>query len=293
MLKARRRFLRLASGAGVFAATTPLGRAQSYPSRPVRIILGFPPGGTTDICARILSQWLTERLGQTFITENRPGAGTHAATEAVAHAQADGYTLLMITGTNAVNVSLYDGLKYDFVRDITPISAIIRSPFVFEVHPSLPVSTVAEFIGYAKSNPGRINVGSFGTGTGSHLSGEMFKMRTGTDMLHVPYRGSAPMLLDLVSGRVHAAFDNLPASIEHIRAGRLRALAVTTATRAETLPTVPALAEVLPGFEASAWLGLGAGRRSAQRTRVPTEDRENRPRTANYLGAPGARRPAE
>ena len=254
----RRTFLHLAAGAGTLPAISRFAWAQSYPARPVRIIVGFPAGGTTDIGARLIAQWLSERLGQQFIVENRPGAGTHLATEAVARASADGYTLLMATASNAINATLYDRLNYNFLRDIVPIVGVIRSPFVLEVHPAVPVKTVSELIAYAKASSGKITMASFGTGTSSHLTGELFKMMTGVEMLHVPYRGSAPMLIDLLSGQVQLAFDNLPASIEHIRSGKLRPLAVTTTTRSVALPDIPALAEMLPGFESSAWNGIAA-----------------------------------
>jgi tripartite-type tricarboxylate transporter receptor subunit TctC len=256
----RRTCLGVVAGAATVAAVSGFAWAQSYPTRPVRIIVGFPAGGTTDMAARLLGQWLSERLGQQFIVENRPGAGTHMATEAVARASADGYTLLMATPSNAINATLYDRLNYDFLRDIVPVVGVIRSPFVLEVHPAVPVKTVPELIAYAKANPGKLNMASFGTGTSSHLTGELFKMMTGVEMLHVPYRGSAPMLVDLLSGQVQLAFDNLPASIEYIRSGALRALAVTTTTRSDTLPDVPALGEMLPGFESSAWIGIAAPR---------------------------------
>ena len=254
----RRTFLHLAAGAGTLPAISRFAWAQSYPARPVRIIVGFPAGGTTDIGARLIAQWLSERLGQQFIVENRPGAGTHLATEAVARASADGYTLLMATGSNAINATLYDRLNYNFLRDVVPIVGVIRSPFVLEVHPAVPVKTVSELIAYAKASSGKITMASFGTGTSSHLTGELFKMMTGVEMLHVPYRGSAPMLIDLLSGQVQLAFDNFPASIEHIRSGKLRPLAVTTTTRSVALPDIPALAEMLPGFESSAWNGIAA-----------------------------------
>jgi tripartite-type tricarboxylate transporter receptor subunit TctC len=254
----RRKFLHLAAGAAALPALSRFAWAQTYPTRPVHIIVGFSAGGTTDIGARLIAQWLSERLGRPFVIENRPGVGTHVATEAVVRAPADGYTLLMVTGANAINASLYDKLNYNFVRDISPVASVIRSPFVLEVYPAVPVKTVPELIAYAKANPGKINMASFGIGSASHLSGEMFKTITGIEMLHVPYRGSAPMVIDLLSGQVQLAFDNLPASIEQIRAGKLRPLAVTTATRSEALPDVPALGEILPGYEASAWIGVGA-----------------------------------
>jgi tripartite-type tricarboxylate transporter receptor subunit TctC len=231
----RRNFLHLMAGAATLLSLSQFTKAQSYPVRTVRIIVGFPAGGTTDIGARLIAQWLSERHGQQLIVENRPGAGTHLATEAVARASADGYTLLMATASNAINATLYDRLSYNFIHDIVPVAGVIRSPFVLEVHPAIPVKTVRELIAYAKSSSARITMASFGTGTSSHLTGELFKMMTGVEMLHVPYRGSAPMLIDLLSGQVQVAFDNLPASIEHIRSGKLRPLAVTTATRSEAL----------------------------------------------------------
>jgi tripartite-type tricarboxylate transporter receptor subunit TctC len=259
----RRDFFNVVGGALVSLAT--VARADSYPLRPVRLMVGFPPGGTTDIVARVIAQWLSERLGTPFVIENRAGAGTNIATEAVVRAPADGYTLLVVTPANTINASFYDKLDFDFGRDITPVASLIRSPYVLEVFPGFPAKTVPELIAYAKANPGKINIASFGTGTASHLSGEMFKMMTGVEMLHVPYRGSAPMLIDLLSGQVQVAFDNLPASIEHIKGGRLRALAVTTAKRSEMMPDVPTLEEFLPDYETSSWLAIGAP------SKTPTE----------------------
>ena len=258
----RRDFIKLVGGALV---SSTVAQAQSYPSRPVRLMVGFPPGGTTDIVARLIGQWLSERFGTSFVVENRAGAGTNLATEAVVRAPADGHTLLVVTPSNTINVSFYEKMDFDFERDIAPVASLIRSPFVLEVFPGFPVKTVPELIAYAKSNPAKVNIASFGTGTASHLSGEILKMMTGVQMLHVPYRGSAPMLTDLLAGQVQVAFDNLPASIEHIRAGKLRALAVTTAYRSEMLPDVPTLAEFLPGYETSSWLAVGAP------SRTPTE----------------------
>jgi tripartite-type tricarboxylate transporter receptor subunit TctC len=252
----RRDFIKLVSGTLVLSAG--LARGQSYPSRPVRLVVGFPPGGTTDIVARVLGQWLSERLSAPFVIENRPGAGTNVATETVVRAPADGHTLLVVTPANAINTSFYDKLDFDFERDMTPVASLIRSPYVLEVFPDFPAKTVSELIAYAKANPGKIDVASFGTGTASHLSAEMFKMVAGVQMQHVPYKGSAPMVTDLLGGQVQVAFDNLPASIEHIKAGRLRALAVTTAKRSETMPDVPTLGEFLPGYETSSWLAIGA-----------------------------------
>src|SRR5215472_10394338 len=242
----RRNFLHLAAGAAALPAISRIARAQAYPTRPVRLIVGFPGGTTGDILIRLMGQWISDRLGQPFIIENRPGAAGNVATEQVVRAAPDGYTLLLAVPANAINASLYDKLNFNFIDDIVPVAGVARSAFVMAVTPSVPAKTVLEFIAYAKANPGKINMASFGTGTLSHVSGELFKMMTGVEMLHVPYRGSAPMLVDLLSGQVQLAFDNLPASIEYIRSGALRALAVTTTTRSDTLPDVPALGEMLP-----------------------------------------------
>lgn len=256
----RRDFIKLVGGV---LLSSSVAQAQGYPSRPVRLVVGFPAGGTTDIVARLIGQWLSERFGTPFVIENK--ASTDIATEAVVRAPGDGYTLLVVVPANTINVSFHDKLGFDFGRDIRPIANLIRSPYVLEVFPGFPAKTVPELIAYAKSNPGKANIASFGTGTASHLSGEIFKMMTDVTMQHVPYRGSAPMLIDLLAGQVQVAFDNLPASIEHIRAGKLRALAVTTAQRSEMMPDVPALAEFLPGYETSSWLAIGAP------SRTPTE----------------------
>jgi tripartite-type tricarboxylate transporter receptor subunit TctC len=254
----RREFLNLAAAASTFVVATPAARAQDYPTRPVRIVVGFPAGGTTDIGARLIAQALSERLGQQFIVENRPGAATNLATEAVAHASPDGYTLLAVVPTNTINASLHEKLNFNFIRDIAMVAGVLRSPLVLEVHPSVPVKTVPELIAYAKANPGKMTMASYGTATPSHVAGLLFKMMSGVDMLHVPYRGSAPMVTDLIGGQVQAALDNLPASIEHIKAGRLRALAVTTAARSGSLPDIPTVAEFLPSFEMSAFVAVGA-----------------------------------
>jgi tripartite-type tricarboxylate transporter receptor subunit TctC len=253
----RRQFLHLAVGATLLPPVSRIAKAQTYPARPVRIIVGFAAGGTTDIISRLIGQRLSERLGQQFIIENRPGASANLATEAVVRAPADGYTLLALVATNAINATLYDKLSFNLTRDIAPVGGLIRSPLVLEVHPSVPVKTVPEFVAYAKANPGKITMASFGAGSTSHVAGELFKMMAGVDLLHVPYRGSGPMLTDLLGGQVQMAFDNLPASIEHIRAGKLRALAVATAMRSEALPNIPTVADFLPGYEASAWNGVG------------------------------------
>ena len=231
--------------------------ALDYPNRQPHIVVGYAAGGANDIVARVLGEWLSKRLGQTFIVENRPGAGNNIATEAVTKAAPDGYTILMVNSANAVNASLYKKLNFDFMRDIDPVVGIIRVPNVMEVHPSVPAKTVAEFIAYAKANPDKINVASSGNGTSVHLSGELFKMMTGVKMTHVPYKGSAPMLTDLLGGQVDMTFDNMPTSINHIKAGTLRPLAVTTAIRSPELPDVPTVGETVPGYEASAFFGLG------------------------------------
>jgi len=232
--------------------------ALDYPTKPVRWIVGYPAGGSTDILARLIGQWLSARLGQQFIIENRPGAGNNLGTEQVVRAAPDGYTILLVNPANAINTTLYEKLSFNFVRDIAPVAGLIRVPNVMEVNPSVPAKTVTEFIAYAKANPGKINMASSGNGTSIHMSGELFKMMTSLAMQHVPYRGSAPMLTDLLAGQVQVTFDNMPSSIEHIRAGKLRALAVTTAMRSEALPDVPVVADFVPGYEASAWFGLGA-----------------------------------
>ena len=253
----RRRFLHLAAGAAALPALSRIARAQTYPSRPVRWVVPFPPGGVTDIVARLMGQWLSERLGQPFVIENRPGAGGNIGAEAVVKAAPDGYTLYLSSSPNAISATLYDNLNFNFIRDIAPVASISISPLVMEVNPSVPAKTVPEFIAYAKANPGKLNMASNGNGTTSHLAGELFKMMTGINMLHVPYRGAAPALTDLIGGQVQVMFDVMASSIEHIRAGKLRALAVTTATRSEALPDVPNVGEFLPGFEASAWQGVG------------------------------------
>ena len=254
----RRRFLHLAAGAAALPAVSRFAFAQAYPSRPVRLIVGFAPGGTTDITARLIGQWLSERLGQQFVIENRTGAATNIATEAVVRAPADGYTLLLVTASNAINATLYDKLSFNFIRDIAPVAGIIRYPLVMQVNPSFPAKTVPEFISYVKSNPGKISYGSGGIGTSIHVASELFKMMAGVDMIHVPYRGGAPAMTDLMAGQVQVVFNPVPESMEFIRAGKLRPLAVTTATRSEVLPDVPTVGDFVPGYEASALQGIGA-----------------------------------
>ena len=254
----RRTFLHRAATAAALPAISRIARAQTYPTRPVRMVVGFPAGQAIDIQARLMAQWLSERLSQPFVVENRPGAGGNVGAEAVARAPADGYTLLIIASNNAINVTLYDKASFDFARDIAPIATFGRGFQVMEVNPLLLVKTVPEFIAYAKTNPGKLNMASAGNGSITHVSGELFKMMTGVTMLHVPYRGSAPALTDLISGQVQVMFDNLPSSIEHIRSGRLRALAVTNPMRAEALPDVPTLGEFVPGYAGGGWSGIAA-----------------------------------
>jgi tripartite-type tricarboxylate transporter receptor subunit TctC len=256
----RRRFLHLAASAVALPALSRIAFAQTYPVRPVRWIIGFSPGGTTDIISRLVAQHLTEQLGQPFIIESRPGAGTNIATESVVRAPADGYTLLFVGAPNAINATLYSKLNFNFIRDIAPVAGIVGVPNVMVVHPSLPVTTVPEFIAYAKANPGKINMASSGVGTSPHLAGELFKMMTDVDFLHVPYRGAAPAVTDLLAGQVQLYFVTTPSSIGYIKSGRLRAIAVTTAGRVTELPDVPTISEFVPGYEASAWYGIGVPR---------------------------------
>jgi tripartite-type tricarboxylate transporter receptor subunit TctC len=254
----RREFLHLATGIAVLPALPRTAMARDYPTRPVRIVVGFTAGGAFDIVARLMGQWLSERLNQPFIVENRPGGSTNIATQAVIRAPADGYTLLLGGATNAINATLYEKLTFNFIRDTAPVAGVVRFPNVMEVNPSFPAKTVPEFIAYASANPGKINMGSSGIGTTQHLAGELFKMMTGVNLVHVPYRGAPQALMDLIGGQVQVSFDPLPASIEYIKSGRLRALALTTATRSETLPGLPTVGDFVPGYEASAWNGICA-----------------------------------
>ena len=254
----RRKFLHLAAGAAALSALPRVARAQPYPTQPVRIIVGYPPGGATDAMARLIAQQLSERLGQQFIVDNRPGPGGNIGTEAVVRSQPDGYTLLLIFSANAINATFYDKLSFNFIRDIAPVAGIARSPFVMEVHSSVPAKTVSEFISYAKASPGKLRMASNGNGTTAHIAGELFKLMTGVDMVHVPYRGPESALTDLLAGKVQVRFGIPLESIEYIRAGKLPVLAVTTAARSEVLPDIPTVGEFVPGYEASAFLGIGA-----------------------------------
>jgi tripartite-type tricarboxylate transporter receptor subunit TctC len=257
---ARRRFLHLTAGAAALPFAARLARADTWPSRPVHIISGFPPGGPADILGRLIGQHVSERLGQPVIVENKPGAGSNTATEFVARSAPDGYTLLVMTTANTINATLYDRLNYNFIRDTAPVAGFIRVPQVLEVHPSVPVNSVPEFIAYAKANPGKLSMGSAGIGTVQHVAGELFNYMTGTKIVHVPYRGQAPALLDLMAGQIQVMFDSAPASLQVIKAGKVKALAVTTTTRFPGLPDLPVLADVVPGYESSAIYGLVAPR---------------------------------
>ena len=256
----RREILRLAAGAAALPAVTHLTWAQSFPSRPVRIVVGTAAGGGIDIAARLIGQALSERLGQQFYVEDRPGAGTNSGAELVVRAPPDGYTLFLVSAANAINATLYEKLNFNFIRDIAPVASIARVPQVMEVHPSVPARTVPEFIAHAKANPGKLNMASAGIGSVQQVAGELFKMMTGVDMVHVPYKGAGPALVDLLGGQVQVTFDTTPGSIQYIRADKLRALAVTTASRSEALPELPTVGDFLPGYEASQWYGLGAPR---------------------------------
>jgi tripartite-type tricarboxylate transporter receptor subunit TctC len=257
MKLSRRRFLHALAGVAALPAMSSIACAEGYPARPVRWIVPQAAGGSSDVSARLMGQWLSERLGQPFVVENRPGGGGTTGTEAVVTAPADGYTLLLAGSFNAVHATLYDKLTYNFIRDITPVAGIMRNPLVMVVNPAFAARTVPEFIAYAKANPGKLSMGSAGNGTPQHLAGELFKLMADVSITHVPYRGSAPMLTDLLRGEVHVAFDPMLSSLEHVKAGRLRALAVTTAPRSEALPDIPTVGEFLPGYEYMGWVGLG------------------------------------
>jgi len=254
----RRTFLQLAAGAAALPAVPRVARAQAYPSRPVRIVVGFTPGGSTDIAARVIGQWLSERLGQSFVIENRPGAGANIATETVVRAPPDGYTLLLVSASDTINATLYQKLNFDFIRDIAPVASLTRQPQVMLANPSLPARTFLELIAYANANPGKINMASPGNGSTGHLSGELLKMMAGVDLVHVPYRGAAPALTDLLAGHVQILFTGIAGSIEYLRTGKLRGLAVTTTTRSKALPDIPTVSEFVPGYEAISLFGIGA-----------------------------------
>jgi tripartite-type tricarboxylate transporter receptor subunit TctC len=254
----RRQFLHLAAGAATLPAASRMAQAQTYPTRPVRLIVAVAAGGGADIVTRLMGQWLSERLGQQFIVENRPGGGTNIGTEMVVHAAADGYTLLQVNLAHAINATLYDKLNYNFLRDIAPVAGIVGVSNVVEIHPSVPAKTLPEFIAYAKANPGKINMGSAGNGSSSHMAGELFKMLAGVNLVHVPYRGQGPAMTDLLGGQLQVIFATTPGTTEYVRIGKLRALAVTTRVRAEALPDVPTVADFVPGYEASQWYGFGA-----------------------------------
>jgi tripartite-type tricarboxylate transporter receptor subunit TctC len=297
----RRRFLHAAAGAASLAAMPRVARAQAYPSRPARIIVGVPAGGSPDIQARLIGQWLSERLGQPFIVENRPGGGTNIATEAVVRAPGDGYTLLLVTAINTWNASLYDKLNFDFIRDIAPVAGLNRQTFVMMVTPSFPANTVPEFIAYAKANPGKINMASAGNATAGHVVGELFKMMAGVDMLHVPYRGAPLAQAALFTGESQVFFDPIPSSIEQIKAGKLRALAVTSTTPAEAFPELPTMSRFLPGFEANGWQGIGVPKNTPaeivdklnKEINVALADAGMRAKIANIGAAVFATTPAE
>jgi tripartite-type tricarboxylate transporter receptor subunit TctC len=254
----RRQFLHLAAGAVALPAVSSIARAQAYPSRPVRIVVPFAAGGATDIIARLIGQWLSERLGQQFVIENRPGAGSNIGTEVVVNAPSDGYTLLLVGASSAINATLYEKLNFNFLRDIIPVAGVISIPFIMVVNPSFPPKAVSEFIAYAKANPGKVNMASGGNGTAGHLSGELFKMMAGVNMVHVPYRGEGPALTDTLGGQVQVMFGTMPATIEYIRAGKLRPLAVTSARRSEVLPDLPTVGDFVSGYETNGWAGVGA-----------------------------------
>jgi len=297
----RRQFLHFAAGATALPAVSRIAAAQAYPSRPVRIIVPFAPGGATDIIARLVGQWLSERLGQQFVTENRPGAGSNVGTEVVVNAPPDGYTLLQVGASSAINMTLYEKLNFNFLRDITPVAGIISIPFIMAVNPSVPAKTVPEFIAYAEKNPSKVNMGSGGNGTAGHLSGELFKMMARVNMVHVPYRGEAPALTDLLGGRVQVMFGTVPASIEYVRAGKLRALALTSARRSEVLPDLSTVGEFVPGYETSAWQGLSAPRNTPadiveklnKETNAALADAKTKARLADLGGTPLVGSPAD
>jgi tripartite-type tricarboxylate transporter receptor subunit TctC len=297
----RRRFLELAAAAAALPAVSSLAHGQAYPTRPIRIVVGYPAGGSTDLVARIVGQWVSERLGQPIVIENKPGAGTNLAAQIVVAAPADGYTLLFAASTYAINATLYDTLPYNFQRDIAPVAGLAELPLVMDINRSLPANTLAEFIAYAKANPGKINFASFGVGTIAHLAIELFRLTTGVEIVHVPYRGGALMITDMLAGRIQAGIDAMPNSLPHIRSGAVRALAVLPAMRTAALPDVPTFGETLPGFEVSTWSGIGAPRGTAggiitilnRVINAALEDPEVKTRIADVGGTPLLYAPAE
>ena len=290
----RRNFLHFAAITAMFPAlpSRPAGAATEYPVRPVRIAVGFPPGGGNDIIARLIGRWLSERFGQQFVIENRPGAGTNIATEAIVRARPDGYSLLLIGAPNSISATLYKNLSFDFTRDIMPVASIAREPYVMVVNPSVPANTVPEFIAYAKASPGKLNMASAGIGSGTHVSGELFKIMAGVNLVHVPYRGASPAMTDLLGGQVQVFFSTMPACVQYVRAGSLRALAVTSAKRSDALPDVPTVGEFLSGYEASGWYGIGAPRNTPAEIVEKLNKEINAglvdPKLTMYLGEQGA-----
>ena len=297
----RRQFLHLAAGAAALPVASRIARAQTYPSRPVRIVASFAPAGSSDIVARLMGQWLSERFGQQFVIENRPGGGGNIGTEAVVRASPDGYTLLIAGGYNAINATLYDKLNFNFIRDITAVAGIVVYPDIMLVNPSVPAKTVPQFIAHARANAGRLTMASSGIGSPGHVAGELFKMMTGVNMVHVPYRGSGPALTDLLGGQVQVSFPSMASSIEYVRAGKLRAMAVATATRSEALPDVPTVGEFVPGYEASGWYGIGAPRATPvdivdklnKEVNAALDDPKMKARLADLGGVPLPGSPAE
>ena len=297
----RRTFLHLAAGAAALPATSRFAWAQAYPTRPVRLIVPFGPAGASDITARLIGQWLSERLGQQFVIENRPGAGGNIGTEAVVRAAPDGYTLLYVTTANAVSATLYDKLNFNFIRDIAPVAPIVRFPYIMVVNPSVPAKTLPEFIAYAKANPGKINMASVGIGSTPHVNGELFKVMTGTNMVHVPYRSAAAVMTDLLSGQVQLYFGTTASSLEYVRTGKLRALAVTIERRLDALPDIPTVGDFVPGYEASNWYGIGAPRNTPvevieklnKETNAGLADPKIKARIADLGGSPLTGSPAD
>ena len=297
----RRTFLHLAAGAAALPATSGFAWAQAYPTRPVRLIVPFGPAGASDITARVIGQWLSERLGQQFVIENRPGAGGNIGTEAVVRAAPDGYTLLYVTTANAVSATLYDKLNFNFIRDIAPVAPIVRFPYIMVVNPSVPAKTLPEFIAYAKANPGKINMASVGIGSTPHVNGELFKVMTGTNMVHVPYRSAAAVMTDLLSGQVQLYFGTTASSLEYVRTGKLRALAVTIERRLDVLPDIPTVGEFVPGYEASNWYGIGVPRNTPvevieklnKETNAGLADPKIKARIADLGGSPLTGSPAD